>query len=119
MGFATRPYEGASRVGHLAGTLEGADVFLSLHLGYASDGWKSDFQRRPVAWVSLRRAKTAHGAGVYRCRRYSGRSLRKALADWTKIASEVRPLMASTTHDEIPSTGVFAGFVASDERAAS
>lgn len=74
------PHKSARAVQTLTAALEGNTVTLTIHDGHASDGYSTDYTRRPVRWVVYRR-----NGVLVRSERYAGRrlaGLAQELATW-------------------------------------
>ncbi len=86
MRFSTRvqPPVHASLVRQDSGTIgegehAGQTITYRLWRGYASDGYSSDYQRRPAAWIEL------EYGGKRRASRFGGRNADKAEAEYQKF----------------------------------
>lgn len=71
------------------GSYEGETLCVTLYTGHASDGYQSDFQRRPARWI-LRERLNAGGDRQYRqCARYGGRRMAQGLTDYTEFVAHL------------------------------
>lgn len=83
-----------------SGQWEGATVRVRLFKGTASDGYKSDFTKRPARWIVWERFDAAGKRELRRASRYGGNRFGTGL---TEFAEAVRQLIdAGVT--EIPSS---------------
>ena len=75
-----------------SGTYEGHTLRVTLFTGYASDGYKSDFTRRPARWIVWERFDSTGKRLMRRASRFGGN--RVALGP-TEFASCVKHLRAA------------------------
>jgi len=73
-----------------AGTWEGDTLYVTLYAGHASDGYKSDFERRPARWILWERYDASGKRTVRRATRYGGRRYGKAAADFAECVRQLR-----------------------------
>jgi len=80
------PYKGATMREELNGIIDNQPVRVRLYTDCASDGYKSDFTPRPVAWVEAYYPQTKRR----NCKRFGGKNYTQA----AKTLEEIRELIA-------------------------
>jgi hypothetical protein len=73
------------------GKLNGDRLQITLYAGHASDGYKSDFQRRPARWIEWVRWDAATGKRAHhKVVRYGGNRFDKGVVDYAASVTEVK-----------------------------
>ena len=72
------------------GLYEGDTIRITLFTGHASDGYKSDFTRRPARWLVWERL-TTNGKRIKRmATRYGGKRCGLGPAEYTKVLTQLQ-----------------------------
>jgi hypothetical protein len=83
------------------GTYEGDDIRVSLYTGHASDGFHSNFERRPARWIVWSRSH--NGKRVRRqASRFGGKRFAKGLSDFELAVRQLQAegVVGRVTTDE-------------------
>lgn len=81
---------GAKEESRFTGKFEGDTLTVILYAGKASDGYKSDFQRRPARWIVWMRVD-AQGKRVHRAsQRFGGKNYAKGLEGYLDSLAQLR-----------------------------
>lgn len=78
---------------------EGDTLQVTLYDGRASDGYKSDFERRPARWIEWSRYTTGGKRVVRQATRYGGNRYGKGLADYQESVRELRAAGVRVIYD--------------------
>lgn len=72
------------------GTFNDDKVEVTLYTGYASDGYKSDFERRPARWLVWERFNSSGKRIRHIATRYGGKRFGKGLAEYVDAVRQLR-----------------------------
>ena len=81
------------------GEYAGMTIESYLHHGYASAGYKTDYQTVETCWFSFVIRTVGQRKGMYRCWKYSGKNLPKARRDYDKHLADIDNAIAGRPMD--------------------